>query len=98
MHGLSDRRAGRMPAGLRSVRKLAAVVATVALTATALIGIAPAAGAATSSTAQRASAVAALRQSLPSVKPMHAEDGDPYKVLVFSKTAGFRHTDGIVAG
>ncbi|SDO20381.1 Protein of unknown function [Nakamurella panacisegetis] len=29
---------------------------------------------------------------------MHADDEPTYKVLVFSKTAGFRHTDGIAAG
>ncbi|WP_426594786.1 ThuA domain-containing protein [Cellulomonas sp. McL0617] len=82
----------------RPRRTLTALVATVALAVTGLIGVAPAADAATTGAVQPASAVPALEHALPSVLPMHEEGVEPYKVLVFSKTAGFRHTDGIVAG
>lgn len=83
----------------RPRRRLAATIAAVvALAVTGLVGVAPAASAASTGSVQQAPAMPALAQSVPSVLPMHEEGVEPYKVLVFSKTAGFRHTDGITAG
>ena len=103
----SSRPRGRDGTRTGRLRRLVGLgTALVTALATTLV-LAPGASAAPSTATPTSEGTTASIQKASSgpVQPAHAgEDhaeavaADPYKVLLFTKTAGFRHTDGIAAG
>src|SRR5690606_26041850 len=91
------RRSLRVGSGLSGAARRITTASLAMITAAAgAVVLSPAAAAAPAPRAQSGGSAPAAPAAAPA--PMNVEADEDYKILVFSKTGGFRHTDGINAG